>query len=109
MRNLTKKIIDVNYYQKECWIGLEVGDKLLCIQTERGLLDVGMSGMTVPYDSFVKGKVYEVNRLSSNLGATIAYVLDEDNCSSWVTTELFEPIIDKFEKRKEIADKLLGK
>jgi hypothetical protein len=110
MRNLKKKLVTGNGgSQKECWVGLEKGDKLLCVKTERGLLDVGMSGMTVAYDCFVKGKEYEVDHLYNWHGTTIAYVLDEDNCCSWATTELFELIVDKFEKRKDIADKLLGK
>lgn len=94
---ITKKIVHGNgSYQKECWIGLRPGDELIAKGTQKGLLDVGMSGMTIGFDSIIQGKIYKVYKMADAWELRgVAYICDEDDCLTWATTELFDLVDQK--------------
>jgi len=78
-----------NHGQKtEVIAGLKAGDKLLCIQTERSTSGIGLWS-TTRYDSFEKGKTYEVHHLYNWDGVMVAYVMDEDATLTWARPETF--------------------
>jgi hypothetical protein len=71
--------------------GLTIGQKLMCKQTERSTTGVGLWGSPDDkYDAFEKGKIYKVSHLYMWGSVQVAYVIDEDGCSTWATPETFE-------------------
>lgn len=87
----TAFVFDNNGVKTEVITGLKVGDKLLCVKTERSSSGVGLWS-TERYDSFEKDKIYKVHSLYNWDGITVAYVLDEDATSTWAKPETFKPI-----------------
>ncbi len=97
MRKISKEIVysrDGSTYT-ECWIGLNVGDKLLCIDNT----------IASKYVCLTVGRVYTVFRLALIDNKNVAHIIDNGCLSCLVTTDRFSIIKDKFEKR---IDKIAG-
>lgn len=69
---------------------LKKGDILKCKQTSYSLGDIGFSGMTFKYESFIKDKEYIVDQEYHDM----AYVVDEDGTSCIAKPEDFDVVME---------------
>lgn len=85
----TKIIKDNNGREVEVIVGLTIGRRLRCRQTQRSTSGVGLWS-TELYDAFEVGKVYKVSSIGEWGSVEVPRVIDEDGCSCWLTPETFE-------------------
>lgn len=84
----TKIIRDNRSQEVEVFVGLKAGDEIECIKSVDGL---GGDFIAFPMTLLKRGKKYKVNHLSNwSFYGEIPWVLDEDACCTWVTTEHFK-------------------
>lgn len=92
-------VIDNHGNSVEVIVDLKKGDKLFCHTTQRSTSGVGFWSTDL-YDSFEKGKTYQVYGLYNWHGVNVAYVLDEDATCCWAMPGTFTSVVDTIEQLK---------